>query len=121
MTDDKVNKIRTDLRKTTLPKLGGTLTDAQRAEVEIWTHVPPFDGCTFQLENTDGVIGGMHQQMLSGFQGGILSELISIEYLLAAVPLTARLASFLKSPAREFENAPHQRSKPPVREVSRRM
>lgn len=77
--------------KTSIPQIGGTLTNAQRAEIEVWTHVPPFDGFTLQLEGCDGVMSTHHSELLAGFRGMVLSELISIEYLLAAVPLADKL------------------------------
>jgi len=73
------------------PKIGGVLTAKQLEDIKVWTHVPPFDGFILQLEGTGGLIGGVHSQVLSGFRGGVLSEMIAIEYLLAAVPLADEL------------------------------
>ena len=85
--------MRFDNSKDSIPRIGGDLTSQQLEEIEIWTHVPPYDGFTLQLQGTGGVIGNMHKQVLMGFRGSVLSEMISIEYLLAAIPLTDELNS----------------------------
>lgn len=73
------------------PMLGGELTDEQLDQIEVWTHVPPFDGFILSLGGTAAADMAMFREMLIGFRGNVMSEVMAIEYLLAAIPLADEL------------------------------